>query len=502
MTTNSAVQPNAAQVAAPDGQMGSGIDFLTDTDAGVYQLVENRTDIVRRIDGQDIKGFVADPEPGTDLHGRTGVGQHPIERRGEIAEGLGRRRAMHEPLVGLVTGQEVFAQKRVPVGEEGAAVRGVEAADVGVVGSREGSFLPATGVIGRLGDADAADNLRETVMSQPGLATILAYRHAGGRRKEGTKGMLRGVTADVAGIVALVADKVQQEFGIGCIQSGYPKGQTGMALRRECAAEVGQQGLDREEPDDLGKHGERAAGIAAGLKDADEQVDGTLLDGGERLTVAFGIVQTDDGEVPDVGDGDGKGTAGVERLHVEHQAAPPTETGEIAFTSLQRTVQNLDDFVGFTGLGVESIVGIGPLEDDGLLGVVLVEILEKADLLLGNGQERGLASGLPPAVVQNGAFGIMAVHEADQCLLGGKDKHIAGKQRGVRILAPAIRIDRGTRGTIDLEDVRDFRLVLPQQSGQLLLLMGQGANHEPLELHPIELVGTKGTDSPVCSLYV
>lgn len=96
----------------------------------------------------------------------------------------------------------------------------------------------------------------------------------------------------------------------------------------------------------------------------------------------------------------------------------------------------------------------------------------------------------------------MAVHEIDQSLLGGKDKHIAGKQRGVRILAPAICIDRGTRGTIDLEDVRDFRLVLPQQGGQLLLLMGQGANHEPLELHPIELVGTKGTDSSVCSLYV
>ena len=502
MTTNSAVQPDAAQVAAPDGQMGSGIDFLTDTDAGVYQLVESRTGVVSRPDGQDIKSFVADPEPGTDLHGRTGVGQHPIERRGEIAEGLGLRRAVDEALVGLVARQQVFGQEGVPIGKERIAVRGAEAADVGVVGRGEGGFLPAAGVIGRLGDAHAADDFREGGMGQTGFATTLFHRHAGGGGEEGTKGVPRGVAVDVAGIVVLVADKVQQKFGIGCIQSGYPKGQTGMALRRECAAEVGQQGLDREEPDDLGKHGERAATIAAGLKDADEQVDGTLLDGGERLTVAFGIMQTDDGEVPDVGDGDGKGTAGVERLHVEHQAAPPTETGEIAFTSLQRTVQNLDDFVGFTGLGVESIVGIGPLEDDGLLGVVLVEILEKADLLLGNGQERGLASGLPPAVVQNGAFGIMAVHEADQCLLGGKDKHIAGKQRGVRILAPAIRIDRGTGGTIDLEDVWDFRLMLPQQSGQLLLLMGQGANHEPLELHPIELVGTKGTDSPVCSLYV
>lgn len=502
MTTNSAVQPDAAQVAAPDGQMGSGIDFLTDTDAGVYQLVENRTDIVRRIDGQDIKGFVADPEPGTDLHGRTGVGQHPIERRGEIAEGLGRQRAMHEPLVGLVTGQEVFAQKRVPVGEEGAAVRSMEAADVGVVGSRESSFLPTTGIIGRLGDANAADNLREAVMSQPGFATILAYRHTGGRRKEGTKGVLRGVVANVAGIVAFVTDEVQQEFGLGCIQTSYAMGQAGMTLRRERAAEIGQQGLGYKKVDDLGKHGKRAVGIAAGLEHADEQVDGPFLDGTEGLAVAFGIVQTDDGEVPDVGDGNGEIVAGAQCLHVEHKAAPPTETGEVTFAPLQRTVEHLDDFVGLVGLGIEGIGCIGPLENDGLIGIVFIEVLEKTDLLLGNGQERGLASGLPPAVVQNGAFGIMAVHEADQCLLGGKDKHIAGKQRGVRILAPAIRIDRGTRGTIDLEDVRDFRLVLPQQSGQLLLLMGQGANHEPLELHPIELVGTKGTDSPVCSLYV
>ena len=496
------MQPDAAQVAAPDGQMGGSIDFLTDADAGVYQPVEGRTGVVGRPNGQDVKGFVADPEPGTDLHGRTGVGQHTVEGGREIAEGIGLRRAVDEALVGLVARQQVFGQEGVPIGKERIAVRGAEAADVGVVSRGKGGFLPAAGVIGRLGDAHAADDFREGGMGQTGFATTLFHRHAGGGGEKGTKGVPRGVVANVAGIVAFVTDEVQQEFGLGCIQTDYAMGQAGMTLRRERAAEIGQQGLGYKEVDDLGKHGKRAVGIAAGLEHADEQVDGPFLDGTEGLAVAFGIVQTDDGEVPDVGDGNGEIVAGAQCLHVEHKAAPPTETGEVAFAPLQRTVEHLDDFVGLVGLGIEGIGCIGPLENDGLIGIVFIEVLEKTDLLLGDGQESGLASGLLPTVVQDGAFGIMAVHEIDQSLLGGKDKYITGKQGGMRFLATAAGVDRSTGGTIDFEDVGDVRLACRQQCGQLLLLTGQGTNHKPMELHPIELVGTSGPDVLACRLHI
>lgn len=53
------VQPHRAQIPAPDGQVGGGIDLPADVDTGLYERVSRREWVGDITDGHDIELVVA-----------------------------------------------------------------------------------------------------------------------------------------------------------------------------------------------------------------------------------------------------------------------------------------------------------------------------------------------------------------------------------------------------------------------------------------------------------
>lgn len=72
------MQPHRAQIPAPDGQVGGGIDLPADVDTGLYERVSRREWVGDITDGHDIELVVAYGESLHGLHGRLGVCQYLI----------------------------------------------------------------------------------------------------------------------------------------------------------------------------------------------------------------------------------------------------------------------------------------------------------------------------------------------------------------------------------------------------------------------------------------
>ena len=123
------MQPHCLQVSAPDGQMRGRVDFFTDFDASGGQLFFGTVD-VRGHNGQYVQGFFPYLEAGEGFYCRILIGQDTVERGGEVPERLDEffflsitvfrafavsARSFYQTLVGLTRGQEILAQKYVPV---------------------------------------------------------------------------------------------------------------------------------------------------------------------------------------------------------------------------------------------------------------------------------------------------------------------------------------------------------------------------------------------------
>ena len=92
------------------------------------------------------------------------------------------------------------------------------------------------------------------------------------------------------------------------------------------------------------------------------------------------------------------------------------------------------------------------------------------------------------AVIQDGAFGIIAAHEIGNSTLRRQHEHITGEQGRLHVTPFHADVDRGMRGTVDFEYVLKFAAVLCQQGGELLLLVWKRTDYEPLEVNTVQLV--------------
>ena len=62
------MQPHAAEIAAPEGQVGRGVDFAADGGAGVDEFVFCRGDVGCCGNGQHVQRFVAHAEARDGFH--------------------------------------------------------------------------------------------------------------------------------------------------------------------------------------------------------------------------------------------------------------------------------------------------------------------------------------------------------------------------------------------------------------------------------------------------
>ena len=498
----SLMQPHRTQIPAPNGQARRGVDLPANVYAHGYEHVGGAVNAVHvgRY-GHDVELCPARAEALDGLYGRRLVGKHAVERGRKVTErlyqflptpflpvaGLCADGAAYEALVGPAGGMEILAEERVPIGEDrepAASAAYGSYAYVGVINGGERLFPALAGIIGKLGYADPAHVFGERPVGEPSLAA--AQRDAGRRRKERAQGEGGPFGAHVAGIVALVAHKVQYQFGVGHRQRGQPAGQSRMAFAGQALAQPYKRRLGHKTVDDGVKHGQRLAAVTAALQHAGEQVDGALLHGAQGLAVALGVMQAHYVQAPHVGYGDGHAPVRIKRLDVEHQPPLAVEARKIALAALQRPVDYFHNLVRLVGLGVEGVVRVRALKYDDAVSIVLVEILEQTHLPLGHGKERGLCAVLPLTVVDNGSLGIVFPYEIGHCLLRGEHEHEAREQHR-RHVATAAAGGAALR-TIYLKDVLNVAHAGREHVGKLTLLARLRAHHIPTIVNVVELV--------------
>ena len=194
-------------------------------------------------------------------------------------------------------------------------------------------------------------------------------------------------------------------------------------------------------------------------------------------------------EVIDVGVGDGEMAARFDALHLEHQSLFAAEAADVAFPSRQGTVEYADNLIGLVVLvGIESVIGIGPLQYHHLVGVVVIEVHERPHLFFRDGERFGLLVFLPFAFVAQEGVGVAVMKKLPQRTFRGQHEDIAVEEGELALLVTMPHVDRGMGGAVGFQDVVGVFLLAVDEAAQLPFMSGLGTDKIPMIVNVVELV--------------
>ena len=326
-------------------------------------------------------------------------------------------------------------------------------------------------------------------MLKPGFVFIVIHGYSRCGCEERAEDELWPVFLHISGCVVFVAGNVYQKFRLFGGQLCKTATQCFLALLVKLLAKVDQRQVSGKAFRQLIKHSLCALSVAAGLQDADKQVNSTSFLCSDGQTVALGIVESDNMEVGYIGVGDGQPAARHHALHAEHQSLFAMETADVALAAGKRSIDYTHDFVRLIRFRVERIVGVRTLQHNHLVCIVLIIVTKCTHLRFGYGTDCGFLVRRALSVVPNISAGIVVTEKLSQCVLGGKHEHVAVEKGQLLFIVTTAHVDFRMGGTIDFQYIPYLALFTLDECAKFRFMSGFGADKKPMVIYTVEFVG-------------